>query len=104
MEQDYYSLEEVMKKLAKSKSTVLRDAKAGLIPSEIEEGKKKGRRYPKEAIDVLAEIELEKRSRNKTPHLVFSPSTPNDLWAEVSIGKELYGEDDIVPFKQLLKW
>lgn len=101
---EYYSLEEVMKKLNKSKSTILREAKVGLIPSEIEEGKKKGRLYPKVAIDALAEIEHEKRAHNKIPHLVFSPSTPNDLWAEVNIGRELYGEDDIVPYKTLLQW
>lgn len=35
---------------------------------------------------------------------VFSPSTPNDSWAEVKIGTQLYGEDDIVPFKRLLEW
>lgn len=101
---EHYSLEEVMKKLNKSRSTVLREAKAGLIPSEIEEGKKKGRLYPKQAIDALVEVEHEKNQRNKLPRLVFSPSTPNDLWAEVNIGRDLYGEDDIVPYKTLLQW
>ncbi|HEU5384204.1 MAG TPA: hypothetical protein VFV38_53100 [Ktedonobacteraceae bacterium] len=38
------------------------------------------------------------------PRLVFSPSTPNDLWSEVRIGTKLYGVEDIVPFKQLLEW
>jgi hypothetical protein len=99
----YYTLEEVMKKLDKSRSTVLREAKSGLIPYELEEGKKKGRRYPKQAIDALAEIQHEKKDK-KTAWLIFSPSTPNDLWAEVVIGRNLYGEDDIVPFKRLLEW
>src|SRR5260370_34250096 len=70
----------------------------------MEEGKKKGRRYPKQAIDALAEIEHKKKGNKKTARLVFSPSTPNDLWTEVTIGRDLYGEDDIVPYKQLLGW
>ena len=39
-----------------------------------------------------------------SPDIVFSPSTPNDLWAEFTIDRSLYGEDDIVPFKRLLEW
>lgn len=104
MNNHYYTLEEVMQKLGKSRSTVLREAKAGLIPSELEEGKTKGRRYPKAAIDALVEIKQAKEKGKKTPKFVFSPSTPNDLWTEVRIGTELYGEDDIVPFKKLLEW
>lgn len=104
MSDQYYTLEEVIKKLKKSRSTVLREAKSGLIPSELEQGKLKGRRYPKLAIDALAEIQHEKEKDKKTARLVFSPSTPNDLWAEVIIGRNLYGEDDIVPFKRLLEW
>ena len=104
MSDQYYTLEEVMKKLGKSRSTVLRDAKEGLIAYELEEGKTKGRRYPKQAIDALAELEHKKKRQKKTARLVFSPSTPNDLWTEVTIGRDLYGEDDIVPYKQLLEW
>src|SRR5712692_9641615 len=104
MSDQYYTLEEVMKKLGKSRSTVLRDAKEGLIAYELEEGKTKGRRYPKQAIDALVEIEHKKKRQNITARLVFSPSTPNDLWTEVTIGRDLYGEDDIVPYKQLLEW
>ena len=104
MSNQYYTLEEVMQKLAKSRSTVLREAKAGLIPSEFKEGRTKGRCYPKAAIDVLAEIKQAKEKGKKAPKFVYSPSTPNDLWAEVRIGTQLYGEDDIVPFKRLLEW
>ena len=104
MSNHYYTLEEVMQKLDKSRSTVLREAKAGLIPSEYEEGKSKGRLYPKAAIDALVEIKQAKEKDKKLPKFVYSPSTPNDLWAEVRIGTQLYGEDDIVPFKKLLEW
>ncbi len=34
---------------------------------------------------------------------VFSLSTPNDLWAEFTIGRSLYREENIVPYKRLLK-
>jgi predicted DNA-binding transcriptional regulator AlpA len=104
MSDQYYTIEEVMKKLGKSRSTVLRDARAGHIPFEREKGKTKGRLYPKQAIDALAEIQRKKKKDKNTPRLIFSPSTPNDLWAEVTIGRDLYGEDDIVPYKQLLEW
>ncbi len=104
MSDRYYTLEEVMHKLDKSRSTVLREAKSGLIPSELEEGKKKGRHYPKSAIDALVEIKQTKEKGKKSSKYVFSPSTPNDLWSEVKIGTELYGEDEIVPFKRLLEW
>lgn len=104
MSSQYYTLGEVMQKLGKSRSTVLREAKVGLIPSELQEGKTKGRRYPKAAIDALFEIKQAKEKDRQAPKFVYSPSTPNDLWAEVRIGTQLYGEDDIVPFKKLLEW
>ena len=39
-----------------------------------------------------------------SPDIVFSLSTPNDLWAEFTIGRSLYGEENIVPYKRLLEW
>ncbi len=39
-----------------------------------------------------------------SPDIVFSLSTPNDLWAEFTIGRSLYGEESIVPYKRLLEW
>jgi hypothetical protein len=100
---NFYSLEEVMTLLNKSKSTVLREAKSGEIPSVLDPGKLKGRKYPKKAIDVLVERQ-KRRSRPKPPKLIFSYSTISDLWSEVEIGRELYGEDDIVSYETLLEW
>src|SRR5579875_2451516 len=100
LSKQYYELEDVMRLLRKSRSTVIREANAGKIPTE---GPKRNRRYPKEAIDALVEIE-ESKKRKKEQNVIFSPSTPNDLWQEVAIGRELYGDDDIVPFKTLLQW
>lgn len=100
---EFYTLEEVMHLLNKSKSTVLREAKSGGIPSILEPGKKKGRLYPKEAIDVLIKRQKEKGYSN-APKLIFSYSTVSDLWSEVEIGRELYGNDDIVSYETLLEW
>lgn len=101
MSKQYYELEDLINLLKKSKSTIIREANTGKIPSE---GEKRNRKYPKEAIDAIIELEEQKRSKAKDPELIFSPSTPNDTWQEVVIGKQLYGEDDIVPYKTLLEW
>ena len=45
-----------------------------------------------------------RRKDGEPTHLIFTPSTPADLWAEVQIGRDLYGEDDIVPYETLLEW
>ncbi|HLG74999.1 MAG TPA: helix-turn-helix domain-containing protein, partial [Ktedonobacteraceae bacterium] len=87
---DYYTLKEVMNLLNKSKSTVIREANAGEIPSVLEPGKKRGRLYPKKAIDTLAKRQ-KKRGKVEPPKLVFSYSTLSNLWEEVEIGRELYG-------------
>jgi len=100
MNKGYYELEDVMRVLKKSRSTIIREANAGKIPSE---GEKRNRKYPKEAIDALAAVQ-KKREKSNQPTLIFSPSSPGDLWQEVSIGRELYGDDDIVPYQTLLEW
>jgi hypothetical protein len=101
MSNEYYSLEDLVKLLNRSRSTIIREANAGKIPSE---GKKGNRQYPKEAIDAILAIE-ESKKKKKEPELVFSPSTPNDLWQTVAIGREQpYADDDTVSYKTLLEW
>ncbi|TMC19729.1 MAG: helix-turn-helix domain-containing protein [Chloroflexi bacterium] len=105
MSTEYYTAEEAMKVLKKPRSTFFKDVEKGLIPSELEEGRKRGRHYPKQAIDALARRANQTRSKEKGPsHFMFAPSTTADSWTEVQIGLELYGEDDIVPFETLLDW
>ena len=102
---EYYTAEEAMQKLNKPRSTFFREVENGFIPYELDEGRQRGRRYPKPAIDVLARRIPKMRAKEKGPtHLIFSPSSIADSWAEVQIGTELYGEDDIVPFETLLEW
>jgi len=105
MDAKYYTAEEAMKELKKPRSTFFKEVENGLIPSEIEAGRQRGRRYPKAAIDVLAKRINQPKGREKgTNSLVFSPSSIADLWTEVQIGTELYGAEDIVSFDTLLEW
>ncbi len=105
MDTEYYTAEEAMKVLKKPRSTFFKEVENGLIPSELEEGRQRGRRYPKQAIDTLARRTSKQKSKGKGPsHLMFTPSNTADTWNEVQIGLDLYGEDDIVPFETLLDW
>jgi len=104
MEPQYYTTEEAMKKLNKPRSTFFKEVETGLIPFELEAGRQRGRRFPKEAIDVMARRQQVKFKQKGPTHLVFSPSSPADIWVEVQIGRELYGDDDIVSFETLLEW
>ena len=100
MEERYYKPEEVMKLLRISKATLNRRAEDGTIPSEIEEGKKRGRKYPKEAIN--AHVKLLKRKDK--PLLTFGPTTNNELWASYQNHFNMYEPEDIVTYDRLLEW
>lgn len=102
-QEEFYTLPEVMYLFNKSKSTIIRETNAGAIPYKLEPGKKRGKQYPKQAIDVLVERQKQK-GPPPAPRFIFSSSTINDLWSEIEIGRELYGENDIVPYNILLDW
>ncbi|MGB8345414.1 MAG: hypothetical protein WCD86_11050, partial [Ktedonobacteraceae bacterium] len=101
---EYYTAEEAMKKLNKPRSTFFKEVETGLIAAEIEPGRQRGRRYPKEVIDVLARRQHIKHRQKGPTHLIFSPSSNADTWTEIRIGVDLYGEDDIVPFQRMMEW
>lgn len=89
-----------MELLGISKSTLNRKAESGTIPSELEEGKKRGRKYPKEAIDAHVK-------RLKSKHevkLTFGPATNSELWASYQNHFRLYEPEDIVTYDKLLDW
>jgi Helix-turn-helix domain len=100
MEEKYYKPEEVMKLLNISKATLNRRAEEGTIPSELEEGKKRGRKYPKEAIDEHVKL-LRPKSQTK---LTFGPTTNNELWASYQNHFRMYEPEDIVTYGRLLEW
>jgi hypothetical protein len=101
MEQQYYTAEEVIKLLGISKATLQRKADNGTIPYELEQGKKKGRKYPKEAIDIHVKLNQKQES---PPNFTFGPSTNNDLWAGYQNTKKIYEPEDIVDYETLLEW
>lgn len=100
MEKEYYKPEEVMQLLNISKATLNRRAEHGSIPSELEEGRKRGRKYPKEAID--AHVKLLKRK--DTVKLTFGSATNSELWASYQNHFSLYEPEDIVTYDRLLEW
>lgn len=100
MDKEYYSAEEVMKILNKPRSTFYREVEDGTIPSEIEEGRKRGRKFPKEAI--LAHAKLLKPKDNTK--LSFGPTTNSELWASYQNHFNLYEVEDIVTYDRLLEW
>jgi excisionase family DNA binding protein len=100
MEKKYYTPEEVMKLLGISKSTLNRKAESGAIPSELGEGRKRGRKYPKEAIDTHV-----KRMKQKNEvKLTFGPTTNAELWASYQNHFNMYEPEDIVTYDRLLGW
>lgn len=100
MEEKYYKPEEVMELLGISKATLNRRATDGSIPSELEEGRKRGRKYPKEAID--AHVKLLKPKDDT--RLTFGPATNSELWASYQNHFRLYEVEDIVAYARLLEW
>lgn len=100
MEKQYYTAEDVMKLLDISKATLNRKAENGSIPSELEPGRKRGRKYPKEAID--AHVKLTKPKDKKK--LTFGPTTNSELWASYRNHFNMYEPEDIVTYDRLLEW
>lgn len=62
----------------------------------------------KEQGATLVNIQLLRRREKINPVrktlFTFSSSTLSDLWAEFTIARELYDEDDTLPYKRLLEW
>ncbi len=93
----FYTAKEVAALLKTSVQTVYRKAKSGELPSE---GKRPNIRFPKEAVDSIAEVGEE----GKPQALQFLFSTNADLWEGLQITQQLYGDEDSVPYKRLLEW
>jgi predicted DNA-binding transcriptional regulator AlpA len=102
MEEKYYKPEEVMQLLGISKATLNRKAEDGSIPSELEEGRKRGRKYPKEAID--AHVKRQKTKNKNKARLTFGTTTNSELWASYQNHFRIYNIEDIVTYDRLLEW
>jgi hypothetical protein len=98
MTEDSYNAKEAMGKLKLPTTTFYRKVKEGEIPYK---GQRPHMRFPKEAIDAIAEIELEEEIIN---YLTFKLSTVSDVWKKQEIMQSLHANEDIVSFKTILAW
>lgn len=98
MQEEYYDAKQAMEILKKPNTTFYREVKQGKIPYI---GKRPNMRFPKEAIDALAEVGLEEDDNEK---LIFEKSTIADAWTKQEITRQPYADEDAVPFKIILEW
>jgi hypothetical protein len=97
MDNDSYSFKEVQKILKLSESTLYRRVREGDIPY-------KGRRpmrYPKGAINALAELEPKEEDSGK---LTFKSSTVADMWAKQEVIPDKEDDEDSLTFKVVAAW
>lgn len=100
MEKEYYTADEAMKLLGKAKTTFYKEVEEGIIPSVIEKGRKRGRKFPKEAVDTHVKLQ---QHANEVPR-TFIKATNADLWTAIEYDRELYGEEDIISYRRALEW
>ncbi len=102
METTYITAKEAMEILNLPTTTFYREVEAGNIPYKLEKGKKRGMLFPKEAIELHAQ--LKKRSKKKTVHHAFTRATNADIWTAIENATRIYGDEDIIPYKKVLEW
>lgn len=98
MNADSYDAKEVASLLKTTVQTVYRKAKAGDLPSI---GKRPNIKFPKEAIDVI--VELQDKQEEDNGKLSFIPSTLADTWTKHEMNRP-YADEDLVPFKTIVAW
>ncbi len=98
MQEEYYTAKEAMQVLGKPTTTFYREVKEGRIPYK---GKRPNMRFPKEAVNALAEIGT---NEEDNINLTFTLSTIADAWTKQEITRQPYGNEDAVPFKTVLAW
>ncbi len=98
--EDFYNAEEAMKILGMAKTTFYDEVNAGNIPYIIEKGRKRGKKFPKEAIHIHAQL----LKQGEDIHRTFERATNADLWTAIEYDRELYGDDDIINYKKALEW
>lgn len=100
MERQFYTAEEAMKLLNMAKTTFYKEVEAGTIPSILERGRTRGRKFPKEAIDAHVRLLYRGSHVNRT----FDKATNADLWTAIEYDRELYGDEDIISYRRALEW
>jgi hypothetical protein len=102
MEQQDYTPEEARAVLNMPRSTFFKEVEKGNVPSIRKPGKKRRRRYPKEAIDAYAAFLT--RSKRPAYDLSFIKATNADIWEAIENARNIYENDDIIPFGKVLEW
>lgn len=102
MEVEYINAKEAMKILGMATTSFYREVEAGNIPHVIDKGKKRGMKFPKEAIELHAR--MQKKAKRKPVHHSFTRATNADIWIAIENARRIYGEDDIIPYKKVLEW
>jgi helix-turn-helix protein len=97
--EEYYTAKEAMELLGKPSTSFYREVREGRIPHK---GKRPHMRFPKEAIDAIAEVGADKKEEEEK--LTFKPSTIADAWTKQEITRQPYEDEDAVPFKTILEW
>jgi hypothetical protein len=87
-----------MQLLRKPSTTFYREVREGRIPHK---GKRPHMRFPKEAIDALADVGANKEADER---LIFTYSTIADAWTKQELTRQPYEDEDAVPFKTVLEW
>jgi excisionase family DNA binding protein len=93
-----YSAKEAAQKLNLAPTTFYRKVNDGHIPYRIGQ---KPKRFPKEAIDAIAEVEAKDK---QAARLLFKVSPQGDLWTKREIIKQVHGVEDPIPYKTALEW
>src|SRR5579885_3140224 len=83
-----------------AKTTFYEDVKAGRIPFVIDKGRKRGKKFPKEAIQAHAQL----LRKGEAFHRTFDRATNMDIWIAIEHDRALYGENDIISYKRALEW
>jgi len=102
MEPTYITAKEAMEILELPSTTFYREVEEGNFPYKIQKGRKRGMVFPKEAIELHAQ--MRKKSKRKPVHHAFTRATNADIWLAVENAREIYGEEDIIPYKKVLEW
>jgi len=94
---DTYNAKEAAKKLNLPTTTFYRKVNEGHIPYN----GRKPYRFPKEAIDAIAEVDTEEEKPEK---LLFKVSPRGPLWTKREIVKQSSGTEYPIPYKTVLGW
>src|SRR5437870_13849314 len=88
MEEKYITAKEAMKILDMPTTTFYREVEAGNIPYHLEKGKQRGMLFPREAIELHAN--MQRKAKKRTVHHAFTRSTNADIWTAIENARRIY--------------